>query len=326
MLILREGENFMQKVSITKVSKSVTRNIEVRYEGLTRHQDIDVSQLDNELEEFIHTKCRNDMLKNIMMIRTILDPIEEKSLVVFYEDQNTLEMVKYDCTNLCFYQKQRKDKTLEITYMPNHGGLQIKDNNCDLEEYSTVQAASKELAEAIDHIYDLTKVKKIILDENSKRMIEIYKVFYQENPNFQSKDINIRMQTMMSILSYFDLSVGYDFCLLGKMMMPISLQLEQDVERLYPFGEIDEVEDNVSLVQEAKKEIEIIGEAIRENISGRKELNEKLITTSRVLHAKRYNLPSNCQVDAISDFVRRTPSEVKSTIKLVKQINDKIYG
>ncbi len=58
----------MQKVSITKVSKSVTRNIEVRYEGLTRHQDIDISQLDNELEEFIHAKCRNDMLKNIMMI------------------------------------------------------------------------------------------------------------------------------------------------------------------------------------------------------------------------------------------------------------------
>lgn len=235
-------------------------------------------------------------------------------------------MVKYDCTNLYFYQKQRKDKTLEIIYMPNHGGLQIKDNYCDLEDYLTVQAVSKELASAIDRIHDLTKVRKIILNENSKRMIEIYKVFYQENPNFQSKDINIRMQTMMSILSYFDLSVGYDFCLLGKMMMPISLRLEQDVERLYPFGEIDEVEDNVSLVQEAKKEIEIIGEAIRENVSGRKELNEKLITTSRVLHAKRYNLPSNCQVDAISDFIGRTPSEVKSTIKLVKQINDKIYG
>ena len=316
----------MQKVSIRKASKTLTRNIEVRYEGLTHHQDIDISQLDNELEEFIHTKCRNDMLKNIMMIRTILDSVEEKSLVVSYEDENTLEIVKYDCTNLYFYQKQRKNKTLEITYMPNHGGLQIKDNYCDLEDYSTVQNVFKELASAIDRIHDLTKVKKIILDENSKRMIEIYKVFYQENPNFQSKDINIRMQTMMSILSYFDLSVDYDFCLLGKMMMPISLQLEQDVERLYPFGEIDEVEDNVSLVQEAKKEIEIIGEAIRENISGRKELNEKLITTSRVLHAKRYNLPSNCQVDAISDFVRRTPSEVKSTIKLVKQINDKIYG
>ncbi len=316
----------MQKVSITKVSKSVTRNIEVRYEGLTRHQDIDISQLDNELEEFIHAKCRNDMLKNIMMIRTILDSIEEKSLVVSYEDENTLEMVKYDCTNLYFYQKQRKDKTLEITYMPNHGGLQIKDNYRDLEDYSTVQTVSKELVSAIDRIHDLTRVKKIILDENSKRMIEIYKVFYQENPNFQSKDINIRMQTMMSILNYFDLSVGYDFCLLGKMMMPISLRLEQDLERLYPFDEIDEVEDNVSLVQEAKKEIEMIGQAIRENVSGRKELNEKLITTSRVLHAKRYNLPSNCQVDAISDFIGRTPSEVKSTIKLVKQINDKIYG
>ena len=100
----------MQKVSITKISKSVTRNIEVRDEGLTHHQDIDISQLDNELEEFIHTKCRNDMLKNIMMIRTILDSVEEKSLVVSYEDENTLEIVKYDCTNLCFYQKQRKDK------------------------------------------------------------------------------------------------------------------------------------------------------------------------------------------------------------------------
>lgn len=314
----------MQKVSIRKASKTLTRNIEVRYEGLA-YQDINIGKLESLLEEFIHTKCRNDMLKNIMMIRTILDPIEEKSLVVSYEDQNTLEMVKYDCTNLCFYQKQRKDKTLEITYMPNHGGLQIKDNNCDLEEYSTVQAASKELASAIDRIHDLTKVKKIILDENSKRMIEIYKVFYQENPNFQSKDINIRMQTMMSILSYFDLSVGYDFCLLGKVMMPISLQLKQDVERLYPFGEVDEVENNISLVQEAKREIEIIGNTIREDVPDEKELNEKLITISKLLHAKRYNLPSHCQVDEISEFIGRTPSEIKSNIKLVKQIKDKIY-
>ena len=314
----------MQKVSIRKASKTLTRNIEVRYEGLA-YQDINIGKLESLLEEFVDTKCRNDMLKNIMMIRTILDSIEEKSLVVSYEDENTLEIVKYDCTNLYFCQKQRKDKTLEITYIPNHGGLQIKDDYRDLEDYSTVQTVSKEVAEAIDHIYDLTKVKKITLDENSKRMIEIYKVFYQENPNFQSKDINIRMQTMMSILSYFDLSVGYDFCLLGKMMMPISLQLEQDVERLYPFGEVDEVEDNISLVQEAQKEIGIIGKTIREDVLDENELNEKLITISKLLHAKRYNLPSHCRVDEISKFIGRTPSEVKSNIKLVKQINNKIY-
>ena len=75
---------------------------------------------------------------------------------------------------------------------------------------------------------------------------------------------------MMFILSQFGFSLGdnYWFHLYGKVKMPISLELRQKVNRLYPLGEISIVENSiVEISEEAKKIIKIVGRNIREAIS-----------------------------------------------------------
>lgn len=69
--------------------------------------------------------------------------------------------------------------------------------------------------------------------------------------------------------------------------MPISLELRQKVNRLYPLGEISIVENSiVEISEEAKKIIKIVGRNIREAISCEQSEIEALITISRVIIQK----------------------------------------
>lgn len=129
----------------------------------------------------------------------------------------------------------------------------------------------------------------------------------------------------MSILAEFGISLGddYGFSLWGKVKMPVSLTLEQRVNKLYPLDEVSSVEDSIKLADEPKKTIKIVGECIRETIPEQNQ-NEALITISKVIHAGRYCLSSNSDVKKLSEFTERTTDEVESSIKLVKRIETRI--
>lgn len=119
----------------------------------------------------------------------------------------------------------------------------------------------------------------------------MYKLFYKENPDFSSKDINVKVQTMMSILAEFGITLDFDyaFCLWAKVKMPVSSKIEEMVQKMYPLGLVSEVKDNVKLAEEPRKIIEVVGDSIRDEISDEDDMKEALITISKVIHASRYN-------------------------------------
>ena len=161
---------------------------------------------------------------------------------------------------------------------------------------------------------------------DSKALIEIYKLFYDENPDFSLSNINIRVQTMMSILAQFGITLGadYSFSLLEKSKMPNSLYIEQLVNKLFPLGEITDVDEPIKLADEPKKIIKIVGECVREVINDGYNKDDALITISKVIHAGRYNLSSNSNVKELSNFTNRTQNEVESSIRLVNRIEKKL--
>ena len=130
----------------------------------------------------------------------------------------------------------------------------------------------------------------------------------------------------MSILAEFGISLGddYAFSLWGKVKMPVSLNLEQRVNKLYPLGEVDSVEDSVKLASEPKKIIKIVGECIRETILNEQNQTEALIIISKVIHAGRYCISSNSDVKKISEFTKCTTDAVETSVSLVKRIKTKI--
>lgn len=145
----------------------------------------------------------------------------------------------------------------------------------------------------------------IYLDENDKTIIEIYKLFYGENPNFSDDDIETKIQSMLSILSGFGISLNFDYSFnLNDDNIPMSLVLKQKINRLCSYGKIDEVDD-VNLNKESQKTIKSVGETIRNIAYCKQDLNDILIAISKMLYEMRYYTHKDNIPKEISKIVNR---------------------
>ncbi len=322
----------MEPIIISKTLNFAKGSIEVRYKGIPS-VNADLDKIDALLEDFISNHRHNYMIENVSIVRTILTDCEEKLLVIFYQDEKGSELVKYDNSNLFLYEKSQREENSEyydrykIKYEPTNGiKLHYNNHETDVADYLGIELVSKEITEIMKQIYYLKNAKPIVLDTDDKALIEIYKLFYNENPDFSSKGINIKVQTMMPILAEFGISLedDYGFSLCGKVKMPVSLNLEQRVNKLYPLGKVSSFEDGVKLAEEPKKIIKIVGETIKETITNEQNQNEVLITISKVIHAGRYCISSNSDVEKLSEFIESSTDKVESSIKLVKRIETRI--
>ena len=285
--------NFNRNITFENEEKFV-----LSFKGIESSSNIDKVKINKLLDNFINSKSHINMLRNVEFIRTILKNFEEKLLVIEYSNKNFQEIVKYDNGILSFFNsKNNKNKNL-ITAEFSNRKLNISFSNYDED------IINQQFSKLMDHIHLLKNVKPVNLDMDSKALIEIYKLFYNENPNFSLSNINIRVQTMMSILALFGINLeeDYSFSLLGKNKMPNSLYLEQLVNKLFPLGEIVDIEEPIKLADELTKIIKIVGECVREVINTEYNKDDALITISKVIYAGRYSLSSNSNIKSLSEF------------------------
>ena len=139
----------------------------------------------------------------------------------------------------------------------------------DMDNYSDDQTTSENISKMMNHIYQLKRVHAIELNRDSKALVEIYKLFYNENPNFSDRSISVKVQTMMSILAEFGISLGddYSFMNLPKLKLPLSLTLAELVKKLYPFGEINYIVEPVKLAEHSKNIIKIVGKILEKQLN-----------------------------------------------------------
>lgn len=323
----------MEQATIRKTKEYEDGTVfEFRYEGIP-FEIFDEEKVEELIEKFLNKKVlHRDMLKNVAYIRTILNSSKEKLLVVHYKDRDNEETVKYDNGVLFLYDGKKYDDEslnyMEVKFQPND---ELKVSFSDFEdkhiiEYPNIRDIKNKFDEIVEHINSLKNVKPVYLNNDTKAIIEAYKLFYGENPDFSKEDINIKIQTMLSILAQFDISFGeYSFCINERM--PESLTLLQMTNRLFPLGEVTIIEDPVELKATAKETIRIVGETIRETIGNNQDMNEALITISKTIYAGRYNLVYIYDdIERLVEYpnINLTYSEANSSTQLVKRIKKKL--
>ena len=317
----------METVRFSETLNFDDGSIEIKYKGVSLREDSNESEVRRMLRDFVDNHKHDDMLENVTILRTIFRDYMEESLDVYFCDKNGKEAVRYD--NVCgvngfgFIKEVKSDASCKykIKY-DSVSGLEIKWFN----EAGNIKKYSDDLSDIMKYISNLSNVDPIVINDNDKALIEIYKLFYKENPDFSSKDINVKVQTMMSILAEFGITLDcdYSFSLMTKLKMPFSLKLEEMVQKMYPFGVVDEVQDNIKLAEEPKKIIRIVGDSIRDVISLEDDMNDALITISKVIYAGRYNLSSDSDISEIAEFTNQSVDDVEASVQLVKRIEHKI--
>lgn len=325
----------METVRFSETLNFDDGSIEIKYKGVPLRKDIDENEVRRMMRDFVDNHKHDNMLENVTILRTIFRDYMEESLEVYFCDKNGSEFVQYDKSQSLFlfkkvYKEFDEYDTKEITVEYNtKDGINLNYNSSKMTSVFSNRRSTvtKEIDNIMQYIYTLLIVAKAItLNDNDKALIEIYKLFYKEDPDFSSKDIKVKVQTMMSILAEFGITLDcdYSFSLMTKLKMPFSLKLEEMVQKMYPFGVVDEVQDNIKLAEEPKKIIRIVGDSIRDVISLEDDMNDALITISKVIYASRYNLSSDVDIREIAEYTNRSVDDVESSVQLVKRIEHKI--
>lgn len=304
---------------------------EFRYEGTPKSDNIDKNKVQELITRFMN-KYHGDMVTNVKFLRTILRDYDERLLVISYQNGEVKETIKFDNSHISLFEKKDKNSKFAenfiVKFTPSDNiSFMFTDANNNVIDYSNIKNISDSITKVLQEMYYLSHAKPIELDQDSKIIVEVYKLFYNENPDFSNKNINIKIQTMLSILAEFYISVGdYGFSLSGKRNIPMSMDLSNLVYELFPLGEIKEIDNPIKLREDAKKTISIVGEGIRNSIDSTDNQEEALINISKVIHASRYNLSSTASIKDIAKYTDCSRDEVESSVKLVKRINTRIHN
>lgn len=305
------------------------------FEGALTGKNYDEEKVNELIDNFVNKRISlKNMSKNVQFIRTILRDFEERRLIISRSNYNISgdsETVCYEDGDLVLYRCDSayiENGTLLHVQFEKGRGLEVnfRDSENDVVDSLERDTINELFMEQTNHICSLKEARAIDFDRDSKTLVEIYKLFYNENPDFSSENINDKVQAMMSILAMYGISLGdsySSFILRGSEKIPSSINLQYCTDKLMPFGKSINDYDDVKLSDWAAKMIKVVGETIREDICDEDDMVKSLKTISKVIYGGRYNLSQNSDVQEISEFMDCSRDEVEATIKLVRRIDEK---
>lgn len=287
-----------------------------RYEGESPSVDV-TEKVTDDIKIFLNdSTSHGDMYRNITYLRTILKDCKESLFVISYMDiLGNHQIVKYKDKRLITYKNSKKIKDTKYVVESNGtAGLQISFCNVDddFTDYKNSKKINEQVSDTLKTISVLKNIRKVDINEDAKKLINIYKLFYGENPDFSYIDIYVRVQSMMNILESFGVSLGnnYEYNIYGGKDYPMSMTLETLISTLRPLGRIVSVDD-VGLSDKDKKIIECISASIKDVTDS----EVGLITLSKVISMDREygdNFDIPIEDDADKEQITSTVQKIKS--------------
>lgn len=309
-------------------------SFEIKYIGIPKKNKINEIEVRNLITKFMNQIDHYNTAKNVAFIRTILKDYDEQFLSLTYKEKSKEEHAEFAFSTLYSYEKtgiyDDSSKNYKIKYKLSDG------INTNTIEYSDVSGIDKEMSWFFNKLVVLNGIKPITPSQNMKIIIEIYKLFYNENPNFSEKNINRRIQAMMSILAEFGICINNTYSLdpcddysnigLYYDKEPTSLRLWQDVEDMFPVGEIKSIEDPVHLNDYYKNIIETAGEEIRNFMNNKTNIDEALTNMSKLIYMANYRLSSlnDETIEKVINNIEIEEQDAKEYTKIIKKIDSRI--
>lgn len=278
---------------------------------------------------FENSKTYKDMVKNIAWIRTILKDFEEVQMSLHLSKKDKAMRMEYKNKELQYCEVQEPLNTgdvLNVTYSrPFTFHAFVIRNSLSPAENMHLEDYNQNINKIMQEIIELEKnIPVIELKEQDKTIWLFYKAFYKENPDFSKKDTALKIQTMLCILLNFNITMGYGFDqILLDFNMPFSVALQCDLDRIIPLGEVKEVEEIVPLTLKVTKEIESIGEFVRNYTNN--DLN-KLIKLSTIIYCSRYDLDDSTNINQVAEFSKYSTSDVEESLNLIRKINKRLQS
>ena len=318
----------MKKIEIfKKFNLEDNKTLAITYHGVAK-DDFDRESKEHILNNYMNEYKGSYFPNNVSFLRTLFNDCEEKLLCIVYEDKDVSEVVKYDNSKMFLYEKTYKkenEENYKIKYESSRGITidYIKCNNELFDKFGTKM--TRTLSANINYIEELNKIKSRVLTDDSKAIIEIYNLFYNEIPDFSLNDTHLKVQAMMSILSHYGISLeGYTYRPITDSKVPYSVRLGLLTNNLIPHGKIEKIDKPIELNEHSKRIIKIVGNTINSLVNEKQILEDILFPLSSTLYMIDCDYLSLDAVDRITELTNLPKNDVSDCLVLAKKIESKI--
>ena len=303
---------------INRMKENVNVNgvlLSFNYCGETNEIDeTKMAVIDDLINKFTFNLNHNDICRDVRFLRTIFRDYPLIKLSVTYNNGNSMEKVELDCSDCLSYEYWIEKKSNELIKCISFEGDLNKLHGL-LIAISSDKGISKDGLDPIE------------IDENKSEIIEAYRLFYGENPDFADKNINLSCQAMISMLKFLDYCTFFQYWdsivmhenndsdPWSKYNYPTSHYLQEDVMELFPFGVVTEDIDAVSYGE--KDFIFEVGKIVREYIGQYQNEEIALLNLIKLLFASK---------DGINDFYSESrKKELENKTKIPSSVIDSTY-
>lgn len=301
----------------TYLNNSTT--IKFKYIGVYEDATNDIIKIENKLDRVFNNYYQTSMESIIRDIRTILEKCNEDYLEVSFQNNYTDSKIIYLNMELQYYREEK--------YVENKNKVVFcyeKDSNLDFQIHglSSVNYNNEKIVSLFEKFIkkqkQLQNISGIKLNYNDELLFKVYKLFYNENPDFCEGNINIKIQTMIAVLAQFNICLNYPLIVNSFDKMPQNFNLKYMIENLRALEKLDVNKLNsTKLTYSYEKEIKEIGKLIRESC-----INMTML--SKIVHAENYSLSDKSDVGQLIQFTKCNEEEIIKGIQLVKRINNVI--
>lgn len=272
-----------------------------------------------------------DPIKVITLLKTILRNYKQKNLQINYTDEQNKEMTTIRYINGILTEFNRKtllDTTMEkiIDYKNDKISIQISNIAKDKMTQEVY-----EILETEELISNLKKIKPLKIYETDKFLLSLYKIFYEENPNFSSEDINVKIYMMyVIIISAYGLVELKDIFKIEttkEKTYSNSSHLMSSIERLTPFGEIVFDEEDNYINKELKEIIIAIREVIKDYTKEGQNQLDTIIKFGNIMYANDFKIKVPTKLSDLSKIANQancSNAEVKEILNRIQDAKRKI--
>ncbi len=309
----------MQKLEYKYKKKYDEASLEFYFIGTYDKIDENVKNI---IERFFEeNKNPNDMITNVTILRTILRNYKEELLVVKYVDNIFNLTVKYDRTNLFYYELNTINKH-GYFHMKYEVGQNLDINFTDYDDTKIIDSPylKNELSTSLENLKSLINIKGKPLDVCESILASMYTNFYGKVPNFNSDTINEEIQRMLIILQQFGISIPYSYVFSkNELGMPYSKEIEKLLSSAYIYGV---ALGKFYIGENTKKKIEIIKNELLKEIIPCKISYEDL---SKIIYSSGYNLSESTDKLEISHDSGCSSLKVCKTLDFIENVTNRFY-
>ena len=131
------------------------------------------------------------------------------------------------------------------------------------------------------------------------------------------------MQCMMAILASFGITME-EFSFTHYENKPHDTYLKYLVNKLYPYGEVDQIEDPIPFQTNAIKKTKMIGQSITQFMKENDNSINCLINIANIIYWNRFHIKNNASINYLIEKTKLSEQEINKTVDFVKKITKKI--